>query len=276
MKMPKESRSRDNRAMPEPCPLRIPDIALALGPLAPRFDVDLLAECDSTNARLLARAEAGAPSGSVMVAERQTAGRGRMGRQWHSEVCASLTFSLLWRLPPGAALGGLSLAVGVAIAETLRDLGIDQVALKWPNDILRDGRKLGGVLIELVSGASASPATVVIGIGLNRHLPAGLPDDVRRTAAAMDGDPDPNTLLARLLVSLHGVLSEFATSGFAGLRQRWLALNAHAGAPVRIISAFAAPLDGRCLGVDADGALLLECATGVQRVISGDVSLRPA
>ncbi len=251
--------------------LSAPDIAVALDALAPRFDVDVLTECDSTNARLLTRAEAGAPSGTVIAAARQTAGRGRMGREWYADDSASLTFSLLWRLPPGTALGGLSLAVGVAVAEALRDLGVAQVALKWPNDILRDGRKLGGILIELVSG-SANAA--VIGIGVNVRLPSGLPEEVRRNAAALECDVDRNALLARLLVSLHGVLQDFASGGFAGIRQRWLALNAHAGATVRIISAFVPPVEGRCLGVDNDGALLVETATGVQRIISGDVSLR--
>jgi BirA family transcriptional regulator, biotin operon repressor / biotin---[acetyl-CoA-carboxylase] ligase len=251
--------------------LSVPDIAAALGALAPRFDVDVLAECDSTNARLLARAEADAPSGTVVVTERQTAGRGRMGRAWYSDQSASLTFSLLWRLPPGTALGGLSLAVGVAVAEALRDLGVAQVALKWPNDILRDGRKLGGILIELASG-SASAA--VIGIGVNVRLPSGLPDEVRQSAAALECDVDRNALLARLLGSLHGVLHDFAGGGFAAIRQRWLGLNAHAGATVRIVSAFVPPVDGRCLGVDNDGALLLETATGMRRIISGDVSLR--
>jgi BirA family biotin operon repressor/biotin-[acetyl-CoA-carboxylase] ligase len=253
--------------------LSVPDIAAALGPLAPRFDVDVLAACDSTNARLLARAEAGAPSGTVIAAARQTAGRGRMGREWYADESASLTFSLLWRLPPAAPLGGLSLAVGVAVAEALRDLGEDRVALKWPNDILRDGGKLGGILIELVSGA---PHAAVIGIGLNLRLPPGLPDPVRQSAAALDSEADRNRLLARLLSSLHAVLSDFADNGFTGIRQRWLALNAHAGAPVRVVSAFVPPVEGRCLGVDGDGALLLETATGVRRIVSGDVSLRAA
>lgn len=259
--------------MPEPDRLALPAIAAALGPLASRFDVEALAECDSTNAHLLARAEAGAPSGTVVVAKRQTAGRGRLGRVWHSDDVASLTFSLLWRLPSGTPLGGLSLAVGVAVAEALRELDIQGVALKWPNDILRDGGKLGGILIELVSGA---PHAAVIGIGLNLSLPSGLPDEVRKGAAAIDADIGREALLAGLLASLHGVLSGFASTGFLGLRERWLALNAHAGLPVRIVSGYAPPVDGRCLGVDSDGALLLETATGVRRIMSGDVSLRVA
>jgi len=253
--------------MPD-CPLAVASIAAALGPLAARFDVGVIAACESTNTLLLARAES-APSGTVIVAERQTAGRGRLGRSWHADPAASLTFSLLWRLPRGTVPSGLSLAVGVAVAEALQMFGIDDVALKWPNDILRDGKKLGGILIELSSGAA------VIGIGLNVRLSPDLPDDVRGNAAALNRDVDRNELLARLLASLHGVLAEFSAGGFGAVRERWLALNAYAGAPVQILSGFSAPLVGRCAGVDTDGALLLETTSGVQRIISGDVSLRP-
>jgi BirA family biotin operon repressor/biotin-[acetyl-CoA-carboxylase] ligase len=250
-------------------PLVIASIAAALGPLASRFDIDVVAECASTNTLLLSRADS-SPSGAVIAAERQTAGRGRMGRVWHAAPADSLTFSLLWRLPRGASPGGLSLAVGVGVAEALRELGVADVMLKWPNDILRDGKKLGGILIEL-AGSSA-----VIGIGLNLRLPDGLPDEVKATATALSVVVDRNQLLARVLASLHGVLEAFGSGGFAALRDRWLALNAYAGAPVRVISEFAVPVEGICMGVDVDGALLLETAVCVQRIISGDVSLRPA
>jgi BirA family transcriptional regulator, biotin operon repressor / biotin---[acetyl-CoA-carboxylase] ligase len=256
--------------MPDASSLSVSAIAIAtaLGPLATRFDVDVRDECDSTNAVLLARTDA--VSGSVIVAGRQIAGRGRMGRAWISEPAASLTFSLLWRLPRDTPPSGLSLAVGVAVAEALRALGVPGIALKWPNDILRNGKKLGGILIEL-SGSAA-----VIGIGLNLRLPAGLPAEVSRGATALDRDVDRNELLASLLASLHAVLEQFGADGFAALRGRWQALNAHAGAAVKILSDFAPPLEGVCADVDADGALLLSTAAGIRRVVSGDVSLRPA
>lgn len=254
-------------------PLAIPAVVTALGDFAVRFDVDVLTACDSTNARLLARAEAGAPSGTVIATEVQSAGRGRMGRIWHSAPGDSLTFSLLWRFPRGTPLGGLSLAVGVALAEALSALGVDDIALKWPNDVLLGGRKLAGVLIELVSG---TPHHAVIGIGLNLRLPAGLPEEVRAVAAAMNLETDRSELLACLLVALHRVLTEFADGGFVALRSRWLAYCAHMEMPVRIISEFAVPVQGRCMGVDVDGALLVETPVCVQRILSGDVSLRPA
>lgn len=251
--------------------LSVAAVAAALGPYAARFDLDVVEECESTNTLLLARAGTGAgvPAGTVVAARRQTAGRGRMGRAWHGDEASSLAFSILWRLPGGASPSGLSLAAGVAVAEALLSLGIDGIALKWPNDILREGRKLAGILVEL-SGSAA-----VIGIGLNVRLPEELPPEVSRGATALDRDIDRNALLAALLISLHGVLERFGTRGFEALRDRWQALNAYAGSPVSIVSGFAPPLEGICAGVDTDGALLLQTGAGIERVISGDVSLRP-
>lgn len=254
-----------------PSPLSPPAIAAALGPLAVRFDVDVLESCASTSTELVQRAEAGAPSGTVVVAECQTAGRGRMGRAWFAAPGASLTFSLLWRFTPGTLPYGLSLAVGVALAEAVEAMGVRGVALKWPNDVLRDGRKLGGVLIELVPGA---PNAAVIGIGINLQLPSDMPEEVKSIAAALDVGLSREEALARLLAALHGVLEEFAGNGFFAVRDRWLARCAHLDAPVQILSEFAPPLAGCCVGVDVDGALLLETAVCVQRVLSGDVSLR--
>ena len=254
-------------------PLTPSAIAAALGPLAVRFDVDVLAECASTNSELMQRAESGAPSGTVVVAERQTAGRGRMGRAWIAEPGASLTFSLLWRFAAGTSPGGLSLAVGVALAEALEGAGVAGVALKWPNDLLRAGRKLAGVLVELVPGV---PSAAVIGIGLNLHLPQALPVELRAASAAIDLDVAPDALLAQVLTALHGVLTAYAADGFFALRERWLARCAHRDVLVQILSEFAPPLAGRCIGVDVDGALLVETAVCVQRILSGEVSLRPA
>lgn len=257
--------------MPAAPSLDLPAIAAGLGPLSARFDVDLLAECGSTNAELLDRACAGAPSGTVIAAERQTAGRGRMGRTWHAEPGASLTFSLLWRLPPGVSPAGLSLAAGVALVEALERFGVGGLALKWPNDILRDGRKLAGILIELVPG---DVSAAVIGIGVNLRLPETLPDEIRAASAALDGPADQNALLAALLSELHAALTAFGEGGFAALRDRWLARCAHLDVPVRILSEFGVPVEGRCVGIDVDGALLVETPVCVQRILSGEVSLR--
>lgn len=251
-------------------------IARFLGPQAHRFDVDLLPVCASTNAVLLERAAAGAPSGSVVVAATQTAGRGRLGRAWLSAPGASLTFSLLWRFAPGTAPAGLSLAAGLAVARALAKLGAGEAALKWPNDLLKDGRKLGGILVELVSGARGSDLAAVIGIGLNLRLPVAMPAELRRQSAALDAAVDPDRLLAAILQELLAVLESFAARGFAALRDAWRARHAFENQPVRLLSDFAPPRAGICRGVDGDGALLLEADGRIERILSGELSLRPA
>ncbi|MBI5899970.1 MAG: biotin--[acetyl-CoA-carboxylase] ligase [Rhodocyclales bacterium] len=254
-------------------PATIAAIAARLGPAARRFDIDVLDSCDSTNAVLLARAEAGAPSGTVVVAREQTAGRGRRGRSWFASPGDSLTFSLLWRFAPGTAPAGLSLAVGLAVADAMTKVGAHGTALKWPNDILKDGRKLGGILVELLPGA---PHAAVIGIGLNLRLAATMPNELRVASAALDlPDADPNALYALLLTRLLERLEQFATSGFAPMRDAWTVRHAYQDAPVVLSADFGAARQGICRGVDADGALLLESEGRVERVLSGEVSLRP-
>jgi BirA family biotin operon repressor/biotin-[acetyl-CoA-carboxylase] ligase len=257
-------------------PVTIAAIAAGLGLVARRFDIDVLPICDSTNAVLLARAEAGAPSGTVVIAEEQTAGRGRRGRSWVASRGDSLTFSLLWRFAPGTAPAGLSLAVGVAVARALQRVGAGETALKWPNDILLNGRKLGGILIELVPGA---PHAAVTGIGINLRLPSGMGDELRGASAAIGESgavPDENILYAALLGELLVTLESFAGGGFAAIRAEWMARHALQDAEVTLSSDFGPPRTGICRGVDADGALLLEVDGGIERVLSGEVSLRLA
>ncbi|PKO94132.1 MAG: biotin--[acetyl-CoA-carboxylase] ligase [Betaproteobacteria bacterium HGW-Betaproteobacteria-10] len=251
-----------------------------LGLLAGRFDVDALAECDSTNSELMRRAERGAPSGTVIVADRQTAGRGRRGRSWLSAPESSLTFSLLWRFNrPLARLSGLSLAVGVGLASGLEKLGAQGICLKWPNDVLvRDGAsgaKLAGVLVELSSDRRGTQA--VIGIGLNLAPPQGdLPQAAAGLNQILSTVPERHAVLAAILLELHRVLEIFAVDGFFGLKSEWQQRHAWQGDQVQILGEASAPLLGRCLGADDDGALLLETARGIERIFSGDVSVRPA
>lgn len=263
---------------PQVDPLEIAAIEAALVARA-RFSIERIDRCDSTNSLLLERAQQGAPSGRVIVCERQEAGRGRRGRSW---ICApgdSLTFSLLWRFAPGtAAPVGLSLAVGVALAHALENLGAREISLKWPNDILGAGAKLGGILIETL--VSAGGHAVVIGIGLNVRLTEDMARRIDAPAAALErvlaAAPSRNRLLAALLDALATMLDQFAASGFPPWRAAWQARNAHAGKEVAILAEGAPPVTGRCLGVDEDGALLLESAAGRRRIVSGDVSLRAA
>lgn len=251
-----------------------------LGALAGRFDVDAVAECDSTSSELVRRADHGAPSGSVVVADRQSAGRGRRGRQWLSEPEASLTFSLLWRFAgPPSRLSGLSLAVGVALAQALEGLGAEGVCLKWPNDVLLrrndDYAKLAGILIELSSDRRGIQA--VIGVGLNlQPPPVDLPQPAAGLSQAGLGELDRHVVLAAILSAVVSVLEVFAEHGFPALRNEWQSRHAWQDALVEVLGDGESTQAGRCCGADDDGALLLETLAGRQRVFSGDVSLRRA
>lgn len=250
-----------------------------------RFDVDALAQCESTNTVLLARASAGAPSGSVLVADQQTAGRGRRGREWLSSAESGLTFSVLWRFPGSIErLSGLSLAVGVAVTRALENCGVSGIRLKWPNDILLGEPpvqgKLGGILVELQGERRGMQA--VIGIGLNLQLPPLMPEagepiyPLAALAQVLATVPDRHVLLAQLLIELGGVLDRFSAEGFAALREEWLSRQAWPDRPVRVLHEGLVQMQGYCRGVDVDGALLIETASGVERCLSGDLSLRIA
>jgi BirA family biotin operon repressor/biotin-[acetyl-CoA-carboxylase] ligase len=245
-----------------------------------RFDIVAVAECPSTNTVLMRRLAAGAPSGTVLITDRQTAGRGSRGRTWAASPEASLTFSVLWIFSGGLArLSGLSLAVGVAVVRALARCGVGGVMLKWPNDILYRDAKLGGILVEL--DADDETARAVVGIGLNLRLPENIgdagsaalpPAALEQIVAAL---PDRHVLLSGLLIELARVFDRFAVDGFAGLREAWHACHAWQERPVRLLRDRRVEKEGICMGADADGALLVRTADGLERCLSGDVSLRP-
>ncbi|TAN73196.1 MAG: biotin--[acetyl-CoA-carboxylase] ligase [Gallionella sp.] len=245
---------------------------------AGQFDIEILPQAASSNTLLLQRATLGAPGGSVLAVELQTAGRGRMGRTWHSGLGTALTFSLLWRFDCGLnALSGLSLAVGVAMVRALKTFGAQGVRLKWPNDILSGQGKLGGVLIE-AQGDMLGPSAVVIGVGLNCDLPANLARQIGRPASALDEvcavAPARNRLLAAILQELARVLRQFAQDGFAALRGEWEQYHAHQDSPVRLQLADGSTVNGIARGVSDSGELCLETAQGVRRFNSGEVGGR--
>lgn len=244
-----------------------------------RFDVDAADLIDSTNSELMRRAAAGAGSGSVLVADRQSAGRGRRGRSWLSDPETSLTFSVLWRFAgPVERLAGLSLSVGVALAEAVESLGGQGVGLKWPNDVLLrrgDGfAKLAGVLVELSSDRRGTQA--VIGIGLNLQAPPADPSLLAASLAEAGAVVERHAVLAALLRALARMLGEHEAAGFAALQTRWQARHIWQDQPVSLIEEGCLLMQGMARGVDAQGALLLETDTGLQSVWSGDVSLRAA
>lgn len=242
----------------------------------PTIHMVAMAECNSTNSQLMLLAEDNAATGTIVVSDRQTAGRGRRNRPWISAPHDSLTFSVLWRFPADSpAPVALSLAVGLALQRALATSGA-LVSVKWPNDILCQGRKLAGVLIETQPGDIKS---AVIGIGINLRLPANLPKDVAANAIALDEAmplvPGRESLLATLLQQLRTTLTQYGNEGFASLREEWQGRHAHENCEVKI-SGGSENLHGTCFGVTDNGELLLKTADGVRRIISGDVSLRTA
>jgi BirA family biotin operon repressor/biotin-[acetyl-CoA-carboxylase] ligase len=246
-----------------------------LGDTAARLTLDIQPQASSTNAVLLQRVGIGALSGNVLAVELQTAGRGRLGRTWHSELGNALTFSMLWRFNCGFnGLAGLSLAVGIAIVRAIDSLGIDSVQLKWPNDVLSPHGKLGGILLE-ARGDMFGPCAVVIGIGLNCFLPLELERRIDQPASALNqlctSLPDRNQLLAAILQHLVVVLDSFAQHGFAPFRTEWESRHAQQNQTITLNMPDGSQCVGIALGVTDTGELRLETANGIKTYHSGEV-----
>lgn len=214
-------------------------------------------------------------SGPVLATtEFQWQGRGRRGRHWQAGFAQGVLLSVAMPVACGAAqLGGLSLACGVAVAAALKSLGVDGVQLKWPNDLLLNEGKLGGVLIELF-GEAEGPCDVIVGIGLNvASAPdAGSLEEGGLPAVHLSGVSRQPLVLA-LAQALFGVLQDYPVKGFTAWRDDWQRLNAHQGCEV-VIKQGQGGLAGLCEGVDEQGALLLKTAAGQEKVFVGDVSMR--
>lgn len=246
-------------------------------------------ELDSTSSELQRRASA-APDLSLVLAETQTAGRGRRGRAWLSPPGLNLYVSCLKRFDGGlAGLSGLSLAIGVMVLRALDRLGISGVDLKWPNDLLGPasalsdgfaGGKLGGILVEL-SGEFQGPCAAIIGIGINLRLTPQLREQAGQPACDLTSlgegmPPDRNQLAAMLIASLVEGLRLFEREGFAAFREEYVRHDLLRGQPLRLSGALG-DIEGVGAGVDARGALQLRMADGsLRRVDSADVSVRGA
>ncbi len=243
---------------------------------------------DSTNSELLRRRAPQSGGAEILLAERQTGGRGRRGRVWASPLAAHLYLSVARSFGSGLArLGGLSLVAGVAVVEALQSLGFSEARLKWPNDVVVSDhaglRKLGGLLIE-GSGEHAGPARAVMGLGLNVRMPAATATDIDQpwydlAGLATDASrplPDRNTIVAALLQQLLPALEDFDAEGLAPFLPRYAALDALAGQAVTL-HAGELRQTGTALGVGEDGALRLLLDDGrEQRVHAGEVSVRKA
>jgi BirA family biotin operon repressor/biotin-[acetyl-CoA-carboxylase] ligase len=261
-------------------PLELLDLAEIQGQLSAEAREGLAAiehfhELDSTNDQL--RRQPAPRSGTVCLAERQTRGRGRRGRPWVSPYGANLYLSLLWRFERGvAALGGLSLVVGIALVRALRDLGIEGAGLKWPNDVYLQDAKLAGILIE-ITGESSGPCAAVIGVGVNVAMPehCGAEIDQSWTDLSRAGGAavSRNRLAARVIEEVLLAVREFDRAGLHPFLQEWQRHDLSHGRPVQLRLAEDSVF-GTGAGIDGDGAFLLDTPDGIRRFTSGEVSLR--
>jgi BirA family transcriptional regulator, biotin operon repressor / biotin---[acetyl-CoA-carboxylase] ligase len=244
---------------------------------SPPVDLAWVLSIDSTNAALM-RERRQLATGFVLLAEHQSAGRGRRGRQWVSPLGSNLYLSLLWRFEQGLeAVLGLSQAVALACHDALAAAGAEGVALKWPNDLLWQGRKLGGILIEL-SGQPGEPTDVVIGVGINVQMRAEGADGIDQPWCTleqiMNQQPDRNLLAPALIHSLRAELARFAEHGLKGRLADWQRLDAFADQQVELLLGNEQRIKGQVQGIDEQGALLLRTDNDIQRFLGGEVSLR--
>lgn len=236
-----------------------------VSPSVPGFTAEILAEIDSTNSELMRRARNGQLDPILLVAERQTAGRGRMGRTWRKEV-DDLSFSI------GLPLqikdwSGLSLTVGVCLAQALHPA----IRLKWPNDLWWQSRKLAGVLIETTTVGETRYAVIGVGINIGQQDAAGLSTPPAWLGELIPGIDAPAALL-RTVPALFDGLGRFNAHGFAPFQAAFHALDALYGQSVTLSDAS----HGDARGVDARGALLVHTPTGVRHIDSTEVSVRPS
>jgi BirA family biotin operon repressor/biotin-[acetyl-CoA-carboxylase] ligase len=238
----------------------------------PGVEVRVVERCESTNTVLFQGKTPDSPV--VLAAEEQTAGRGRRGRRWHGAAGRDISFSLARRVVrPVRELAALSLVAGVAAAKALRALGVSQASLKWPNDLVADGAKLGGILVETRSQGGASLA--VISIGINFESKPDLQRRLRRRIASvadlLSPPPSRNEIIEKTVLALLEALDAFEARGFEAAREEWLALHAHAGQRIRVRLADGRTLTGIATGLADDGGLCLQTRRGLRAVRSGQV-----
>lgn len=252
------------------------NIRAALGDAARSLlrDIDVIDVIDSTNEQAKRAADPLGGRAICYLAERQTGGRGRLGRRWVSPFARNLYLTVAWEFDGGlAVVEGLSLAVGVAARSALAAVGVTDIGLKWPNDLLRSGRKLGGILIEVI-GDPQGVCRVITGIGINVAMPAAAACAIDQpwrdlSDCRVSRDRLAAALLDQLLPLLHG----FPERGFRAYREEWEAAHVHQDRSVRI-STGSRVIDGIARGVNAQGALALECPDGLRFISGGEVSLR--
>lgn len=262
------------------------ELLAAISPAAQSLlaQVDVMLTVDSTNRYVYQSAAATDGRAQICIAELQNAGRGRRGRSWIAPFGTGICMSVGWQFPESPpTFSALSLAVGVAAVRALRRSGATDVGLKWPNDLVWQNRKLGGILIEM-RGESAGPAYVVIGIGLNMLMPSAVRLALAEQQAALIADvheilhertPKRNVLAAAIAEDIIVMLQTFAERGFEPFIDEWRQLDTLAHAQVKVISG-TETIVGTARGVELDGALLVDVDGQLRRFVSGEVSLRAA
>ena len=239
--------------------------------------VTVLPVIDSTNQYLLDRLSE-LDSGDACIAEYQQAGRGRRGRKWFSPFGANLYLSMYWRLEQGpAAAIGLSLVIGIVMAEVLHELGADQVRVKWPNDLYLSDRKLAGILVEL-TGKTGDAAQIVIGAGINLAMRQVESDIVNQGWINLQEagiKVDRNELAVRVIEKLRASLREFEQEGLTPFLARWEKLDNFIHRQVKLIIG-EREIYGISRGIDNQGALLLEQNGVIKPWVGGEISLRSA
>jgi BirA family transcriptional regulator, biotin operon repressor / biotin---[acetyl-CoA-carboxylase] ligase len=279
-----EARAGRGYALAQPLDLLDAEAILAQLPARQRAGVaelEIAWSLDSSNSELLRR-KTPATGAAVLLAERQTGGRGRRGSEWASPLAANLYLSIARYYSGGLArLGGLSLVAGIAAVEALHALGIDRVGLKWPNDLVVDDadglRKLGGLLVE-GGGEHAGPVRAVVGLGLNLRMPAAFAARIDQPWIDVDAlcgarSPTRNALAAVVIEQLLAMLERFDAEGFAPFRAAYRSVDALAGREV-VVRAGEAIHAGTALGIGDDGALQVRSDDRVRELHAGEVSVR--
>lgn len=258
-----------------PAPMQLLDKEAILAQLN-QARLDVIPVIDSTNQYLLDRMST-LQSGDACIAEYQQAGRGRRGRQWFSPFGANLYMSMYWRLEQGpAAAMGLSLVIGIVMAETLQQLGAQEVRVKWPNDLYLHDRKLAGILVEL-TGKTGDAAQIVMGAGINLAMRGAAAEQINQGWINLQEAGiaiNRNDLAAKLINSLRDALPLFERDGLLPFTERWKALDNFINRPVKLLIGDR-EIHGIARGIDKQGGLLLEQDGEIKSWVGGEISLRP-
>lgn len=243
--------------------------------LAENTELIICHETESTNSVLSDQLRKNKiPSGTVCLAEYQSLGRGRLGRTWQSPLCCNIYCSMTWRFNQNASqLMGLSLVAGLAVIEALNQIGAKNIGLKWPNDIFYQGKKLGGILVE-IAGDALGPCDVVIGIGLNVNMPRHIKIDQAFTdlSQVMQRNISRNQVIAHMITQLNQYLPRFSQSGFNGFIDEWLKYDILHNKSVKITH-LDQILNGYAIGIDEQGQLKVKIGDEEQRLTSAEVSV---